>query len=108
MAGATGDKTGFSRALGAPTNLPFKPGTLELKGFVKRRSSTPPFEYRITAAGRRALWDNSVPKTYWFFNTDESEAPGREAHAEAPIQVQVSGLRPPYSSPTKRRWLVRR
>lgn len=51
----TGDKKGFSKALGAPTNPPIKPDSLEGRGFVERHGSTPPFQYRITPSGQRAL-----------------------------------------------------
>lgn len=51
----TGDKKGFSKALGAPTNPPIKPDSLEGRGFVERRGTTHPFQYRITPSGQLAL-----------------------------------------------------
>ncbi len=51
------DKTGrkgFSAALGAPTRQ-IKPWTLEGRIYVERRGDDPPFEYRITEIGDRAL-----------------------------------------------------
>src|SRR5207249_2897651 len=53
----SGDTKGFSRALGAPTNLSIEPGTLEHLGFVERRDGTPPFVYKITPSGKQALSD---------------------------------------------------
>jgi hypothetical protein len=47
-------RKGFSAALGAPTRR-IKPGTLEQLGYVERRDLVPPFEYRLTELGDRAL-----------------------------------------------------
>ncbi len=46
---------GYSQALGAPTRGEVRPGSLEQRGYVERRDENPAFEYRITAAGERAL-----------------------------------------------------
>jgi len=59
----TGDKKGFSGALGAPTNPPLKPDSLEGRGFVERRGTTSSFQYRITSSGRRALSGDAVVNT---------------------------------------------
>jgi hypothetical protein len=48
-------RKGFSLALGAPTSGEVRPGSLEQLGFVERRDSTTPFEYRITELGKQAL-----------------------------------------------------
>ena len=47
-------RKGFSAALGAPTRR-IRPGTLEQLGYVERRDLSPPFEYRLTEKGERAL-----------------------------------------------------
>jgi hypothetical protein len=50
-------RKGFSAALGAPTRH-ISPGTLEGFGYVERRDLSPPFEYRLTDLGARALSDH--------------------------------------------------
>jgi hypothetical protein len=57
---ATGDKKGFSNAIGAPTNPPIRPESLEGRGFVERRDLTEPFAYRITPDGRRWLQQGRI------------------------------------------------
>lgn len=54
MGEITGDKRGFSEALGAPTNPPIRVDSLEGRGLVERQDMTQPFHYRITQAGRLA------------------------------------------------------
>jgi len=48
-------RKGFSKALGAPTAGTPKAGTLESLGYVKRRDRSPPFTYKITETGKKAL-----------------------------------------------------
>jgi hypothetical protein len=48
-------RKGFSLALGAPTRGEPRPGSLEQLGYVERRDMTPPFQYRVTELGERAL-----------------------------------------------------
>ena len=50
-----GRKKGYSKALGAPTNPPLRPESLEGRGFVERRDDRTPFVYRITRKGRDAI-----------------------------------------------------
>jgi hypothetical protein len=48
-------RKGFSKALGAPTAGTPKVGTLEALGYAKRRDRSPPFAYKITETGKKAL-----------------------------------------------------
>ena len=52
---ATLNPKGYSKAMGAPTRGKVKRNTLEGLGLVERNDIQPPFQYKITDAGRAAL-----------------------------------------------------
>jgi hypothetical protein len=96
----TGDKKGFSKALGAPTNPPIKPDSLEGRGLVERRGTTQPFQYRITPAGQRALCRGRTGTTTPRPSVD---AP-RNTSSQAPPQVAPPNKPPVESGSTPRQF----